>query len=487
MPAHQHRRPRRARLGQLAAAPVTAAAYYADRAEHGSLRLQLVDVQLELPQPLVAALAALVSDGSVEDAMPADIVLPDGELPWHGTIMLTDTDTGDGRHFESAGGSTRDLPLPLMANLETTVGHDGAFLAGRIDSITLGSPDVTGAGVFADTPEARLVAAHIAARNIRGISVDLDDVIADYEAIEYDAEGFPIDYLFRATQWRIMGATITPFPAFAEAFVELDLEPAADGAAAATDASQTAPVLVAAGGPARPPRDWFTQPAFDALADGAPTYLDSGQCYGYLAAFGECHIAFEDACTCAPRSAAQYAYACTGALVTAEGDTVAVGQLTMATGHADLSMSARAAASHYDDTGTAFADVIFGEDDRGIWFAGAMRPDLSEEQLRTIRCSALSGDWRPIGGSLELVAALAVNVPGFPIPRARVAGGQQTALVASAGGSVMARVVEQQHELVPRADFDALAARLDDLEQRVGVQLGVLEPEVRARLRDRIG
>src|SRR5699024_6608649 len=27
----------------------------------------------------------------------------------------------------------------------------------------------------------------------------------------------------------------------------------------------------------------------------------------------------------------------------------------------------------------------------------------------------LSGDWRTIGGNLELVAALAVNTPGFPI------------------------------------------------------------------------
>jgi hypothetical protein len=38
----------------------------------------------------------------------------------------------------------------------------------------------------------------------------------------------------------------------------------------------------------------------------------------------------------------------------------------------------------------------------------------------------VSGDWRPINGHLELVGLLAVNVPGFPVPR-------QRALAASVG------------------------------------------------------
>src|SRR5205085_943051 len=51
-----------------------------------------------------------------------------------------------------------------------------------------------------------------------------------------------------------------------------------------------------------------------------------------------------------------------------------------------------------------------------------------------LRASAPSGDWRRIGGNLELVGLLAVNVPGFPVPRPQVltaAGGQQLALVAA--------------------------------------------------------
>ena len=45
----------------------------------------------------------------------------------------------------------------------------------------------------------------------------------------------------------------------------------------------------------------------------------------------------------------------------------------------------------------------------------------------------MSGDWRRIGGALRLVGLLAVNVPGFPVPKLKthLANGQQLALVAS--------------------------------------------------------
>ena len=41
--------------------------------------------------------------------------------------------------------------------------------------------------------------------------------------------------------------------------------------------------------------------------------------------------------------------------------------------------------------------------------------------------------WRKVGAGMELVAALGVNVPGFPVPRTRalVAGGQMQSLVAA--------------------------------------------------------
>jgi hypothetical protein len=77
--------------------------------------------------------------------------------------------------------------------------------------------------------------------------------------------------------------------------------------------------------------------------------------------------------------------------------------------------------------------VAAGEDEHGIWISGAVRASATPEQIAALRGSALSGDWRTIRGHLELVAALAVNVPGFPIPRIGLAasGGKQSALVAA--------------------------------------------------------
>jgi len=139
-------------------------------------------------------------------------------------------------------------------------------------------------------------------------------------------------------------------------------------------------------------------------------------------------------CVTPPRGAT-YAYFHTGEVLTAAGEPVAVGHLTFGTGHADMAASGAAAAAHYDNTATVAADVRAGEDRHGIWVAGALRPTLTDEQVREFRAAPLSGDWRRIGGRLELVAALAVNTPGFPVPRTRarvlVASGHEQTIVAA--------------------------------------------------------
>ena len=128
-----------------------------------------------------------------------------------------------------------------------------------------------------------------------------------------------------------------------------------------------------------------------------------------------------------------YAYFTTGEVLCADGTCVPVGHITMGTGHAGPTMAARPAAEHYDNTGAVVADVAAGEDAFGIWVSGRVRPDIGDTIRGALRAAALSGDWRRIGGNLELVAALAVNVPGFPIPRTQssLAAGAQVSLVAS--------------------------------------------------------
>jgi hypothetical protein len=166
------------------------------------------------------------------------------------------------------------------------------------------------------------------------------------------------------------------------------------------------------------------------LTGPTPLTVRDGRVFGHLATWGTCHIGFAGQCVTPPKSAHGYAYFHTGEVLTADGASVPVGHITLGTGHADPALAARPAAAHYDNTGAVAADVAAGDDEFGIWISGRVRPHADQD---TLRAAALSGDWRRIGGSMELVAALAVNVPGFPIPRTEAAmvAGAQTALVAA--------------------------------------------------------
>jgi hypothetical protein len=68
---------------------------------------------------------------------------------------------------------------------------------------------------------------------------------------------------------------------------------------------------------------------------------------------------------------------------------------------------------------------------------GTPAPDADEAAVRAMRAAPLSGDWRRIGGNLEMVAALHVNTAGFPIPRvqlaASAAGDEQVLSLVAAG------------------------------------------------------
>jgi hypothetical protein len=207
---------------------------------------------------------------------------------------------------------------------------------------------------------------------------------------------------------------------------------------------RAADTVTAAGGPVAPPAAWFADPQLDGLTP--LTVTDDGRVFGHLAAWGACHIGIGNACVQPPRGG-DYSLFATGVIRTQEGTDVPVGQVTLAGGHADLRLGARAAIAHYDDTRSALADVAVGEDEHGPWVAGALRPGVTDEDLRAFRASPPSGDWRPIGGALKLVAACSVNVQGFPIPRvrARVASGSTVALIA---GGVLARTARHRRSVL---------------------------------------
>lgn len=177
----------------------------------------------------------------------------------------------------------------------------------------------------------------------------------------------------------------------------------------------------------RPPSGWFSDPQ---LSGPTPlTVDDDGRVYGHLAAWNVCHTGIGNKCITAPRSTTGYKHFKVGTVIAADGTSIPVGKITLGGGHADPQLGYIPAAEHYDNTCAAVAVVNCGEDKHGIWVAGALVPGLSSERVAELRRSPLSGDWRRIGASLELVAALAVNSPGFPVLRA--SGEQDEALLAA--------------------------------------------------------
>ncbi len=419
----------------------------------------------------------LLADGHIEITEGAAFRIP--------LVIPEDLESGDGRKFKKGAIEIRELPLPLMWQIKSAEGHNGSVVVGRIDTmerVENGIGNATGvfdSGAYGQEAE-RLVREGF----IRGVSADLDQFEASQHTVELsedeDAGKIGTDKLM-ITHARVMAVTLVPKPAFQECQIYLvnndkkqedivipdgvyvdEMDPIEASALVACG-------LVAGSVPVVPPRSWFDNPK---LNQATPlTVDDDGRVFGHIAAWHVDHIGMSFG-TRPPRSKSKYAYFHTGVIRTDDGKDMPVGQLTLAGGHASLEASAAEASRHYDDTASAIADVHAGEDAFGIWVAGSLRPGVTPEQVRALRASAPSGDWRPIKGQLELVAVCQVNVPGFPIARARVASGAVMALVA-AGAQVLARMKSD-----PVAE---LSSRIEKLEQLENTQLSAKADVAKAK------
>ena len=427
-------------------------------------------VQVNVPDSLRAkGRRFAVGEQEFDEADP----VPEEPLPstWEGVLAVEGAPTGDGRLMEVGSLRWGDLPIPLRDTPQDTGEHAGAVVVGRIVDIWRDGPEIRARGDFdLGSDEGREAARRVGNGLKQGVSVDLDDVALEIRvaadvldgmeqevAVLFDEDGDeeepdreiaadgrvvvaqfdPDDEMMVTTDGRIRAATIVDIPAFVEARLT---GTTGDG----EDAPEPAEEELVAGAAVAdaPPAEWFANPQFGASPDDDPrlvtgpdgqvgcplTVTDDGRVFGHLALWASCHTAFPDECVAPPSSNTDYAYFRVGAVRTREGTEVPTGRLTVDTLHAGRRSSAADTLAHYEHTGLAVADVSAGEDGHGVWIAGAVRPNATEDQVRALRSSPLSGDWRRVGGNLELVAALAVNSPGFPVPRAMVAGGAVTAL-----------------------------------------------------------
>jgi hypothetical protein len=471
---------------------------------------------------------SIVADG-VEPAPGDTLTGPAPAGRFHTLIVVEGVPTGDDREFVEGSLSWRDLPLPLMAKDTDEHGSMGAdtksTLIGNIDTIERQGTEIHGWGSYITEPgedAARLIGL-VERGELRGVSADIDnveftvlfpvepdtgpvdepvdegaDMAADpvdnmpretIDGQEYVVVDMPMPIL-RVTEGRVMGATVVPFPAFQEAFIEPDGGLAASACPVLADyrlsGVMLASALVLAGretAPARfvfpelPPSEWFDVP--ETPGPMPLTILDSGQVFGHLAVWGECHVGIGGECVEPPQSATSYARFHVGETPCDDGTRVSTGRLTFHTGHADTRLGPDATRAHYDDTGNVAADLVAVDGEYGIWVCGAMRSDLSLAQVREVMASPPSGDWRRFGRSLELVAALCVNVPGFNVPRYQVSAsaaldGRSWAKVRKDDGLVASLIVSHPAPAnvsgkVPRAlDASTIVA----VRERIAASIG---------------
>jgi hypothetical protein len=433
---------------------------------------------------------------------------------------------------------TPPLPLMGMAtethDPEGFDMNDPSVICGRIDGFAREPGEgstaiITAKGFFLPNDDGMYFAEMCEAMGRLGVSADVAVQASDITIDAVDDMGFPTDMSEILTEGTLMGVTVCPFPAFEGAYIVLgdgtekpeaqtipqatekpvvpDAPPAAVTAGGqlihfmtyeeCEACDQGFEVIAASGaGPERPPRDWFSNPNFTE-GDGrlveildkrgqralggkfaCPiTVTDDGRLFGHIAPWGVCHTGVSGTCVLAPKSAVNYAHFKRGQqITTAEGEQIRVGIITADTGHASTrpGVSASAAMAHYDNTALQIADVNVGEDEYGIWVAGAVRPEATEAQIRKLTASSISGDWRAMGGQLELVAALAVNQPGFPL--AVIDEGHREAVIA-AGATVMDRLkhpVEKRPAKGDTALRAALGPLLDTAKDRARERIAAL-------------
>lgn len=428
------------------------------------------------------------------------------DFEWEGVIIVEGLPSGDGRMVAQEALTWRELPLPLMLQTRNAQGHDGSVIAGSIHELERVGQNIIGRGKFDSGDHGQEAKRLITEGTMRGVSADIDSVVVEFQDPDGGNEVDPLEAMLGGekvlevlVEGRIMGATLTPFPAFQEAHVSVITagDAALDEALVAAGyvagdvwnvpspyevtlrgeepmqvdseslvASATAPAEI----PVHPPKEWFALQEMDEPQEFMVTA--EGRCYGLIAQWGTCHIGFNDRCVQVPKSRNNFGSFHKPGVVTEDGEQVLCGPVFMDTVHPNLRLVASDAQAHYADTGCAVANVTLYENEFGIVAAGALLPDVPPEQAQRLRGSDISPDWRRISGGLEVVGLLAVNVSGFIVEGLVASGGQitkPTGLFDSKTGEVRAMVAAgmvrknttQVEEL--RSEIDLLSQKVEEL------------------------
>jgi hypothetical protein len=417
-----------------------------------------------------------------------------------------------------------ELPAIIRGMVEDEGGHFGAFPLGVAQQIerqgswivATGFLDDEGSGDDADRRRDTIGLIERGVLNRLSVDPGNGGVEVEESCDEVDDDDWCIAWRLTFRRYSIGGATVVAIPALQGTLIELlDDEVDETTAQEALDAIAASAMAVEPDEWA-PPLEWFEDPELETLTRH-PIVTGDGRVMGHVAGWQDCHINFADYCQTPWRSQAGYAYAHVSSPPhpdvpdewrTPDGGWAGV--LSCIAGHwtTDPNDPAtrdwRAAQAHYDDPRAAVSYVRFGEDEHGIWFAGALRAGVDAEQVTMFRSHRLSGDWRRIEGSMEMIAGCSVNVPGFVRSFATAAsaaddGTQELVAAVVAGG--MARPAEAAccdacssgggtcagaGSTTTQAFVTNVAGLDPEVEAMIRRMSVVLEPQYRAALRARL-
>ena len=149
---------------------------------------------------------------------------------WKSEMAFEGVPTGDGRFINDGAIEYRNCPMPLMLQTETSAGHQGAVLAGAITKTGKLGQVALGAGDLDASDAGKQLQQILQARGRFGVSIDVAEAEGQPQCPDHGAD---IDQCDPGCDWeihfsliRIMGLTATPFPAFENAYIELQPEPA---------------------------------------------------------------------------------------------------------------------------------------------------------------------------------------------------------------------------------------------------------------------
>lgn len=398
-------------------------------------------------------------------------------------FAVTGVPTSDGRMLAAdIDLLMRDTPLPLQFCEESEGGHFGSVTVGVIEAIRLVDGEVRADGYMLNNDNA-LKAIDLVSHGVCNPSVDLGNC----EIIPTDGDGVlvtedtyteDLEVLWTTVKAELLAATLVAIPAFGETRIALNeqREPRAKALVASVVAQFT-------------PRTYDPAMFADPQLSG-PTHLtisEDGHIVGHVACWSERHRSVGLGDIRPPRSPSGYEnFHSSPPVRLSDGTSLPVGRLTVGIGHAPTTgISNVAAQAHYDNTESCFALVRAGEDEHGIWVSGVPAPWATPEKVEMGLSSPMSGDWRPYGRGLDLVAVLAVNTPGF-LCRGSGSGdrGAPLAMVASLGPS--RRAAAGGMAGLSFEDVRA-AVRIELAESARAAQFAARRDAALARARDTVG